>query len=261
MADLRRIFSQLFEKIGDYLSDDASHGSAPSSWQSASAKDARALLLAETRALRAHFRDTMKAYDTALGDTLKALDQEKDQELMAKAPFIRAELQAARRALYRSLLARQDKQTLVTELNEWKQHKHLSKDAESFVRHERMEMLESELRSRQVQKDAPLAHERASRLEPEVVQPELPQAAEPTIAKAERHLPLIELWKSLQPSTDDVMESWSSVLKKAHQPMLDPRTSAELIRSFKQAQGTIKRQDRVSGTVRYRLEVFEEIQH
>ena len=166
MADLRRIFSQLFEKIGDYLSDDASHGSAPSSWKSASAKDARAWLLAETRALRAHFRETMKAYDAALDDTLKALDQEKDHELMAKAPQIRAELQATRRALYRSLLARQDKQALLTELNEWKQHQHVSKGAESAVRHERMEMIESELRSRQVEKHAMVATDESVAMPP-----------------------------------------------------------------------------------------------
>ena len=140
MADLRRIFSQLFERVGSYLSEDAPHG------------DARALLLAEARALRAHFSDMMKAYDAALDEAIKSLDQDKDHELMAKAPHLRAELQATRRALYRSILARQDKQALVTELNEWKQHKHLSKGAESLVRNERMEMLESELRSRQVEK-------------------------------------------------------------------------------------------------------------
>lgn len=249
MADLRRIFTSLFEKIGDYLSDGAPHG------------DARAMLLAETRALRAHFRDTMKAYDAALDETLKSLDHEKDQELMAKAPQIRAELQATRRALYRSLLARQDKQTLITELNEWRQHKHVSKGAESLVRSERMEMLESELRSRQVEKDpvqqdAP--REASTEYEPAIHH----EAPTPAIiaAQAERHLPLIELWKSLQPSTDEVMDSWATVLKKAHQPELNLKASAELVKTFKQAQGAIKQTDRQQGITRNRLEIFDEIE-
>lgn len=248
MADLRRIFTSLFEKIGDYLSDDAPHGNA------------RAMLLAETRALRAYFRDTMKAYDVSLDETIKALDQEKDQTLMAKAPQIRAELQATRRALYRSLLARQDKQTLVTELNEWKQHKHVSKGADSAIRSERMEMLESELRSRQVVKSAVIVNEPVeAAVEQGSESRVLPAFAEPEVAKAERHLPLIELWKSLQPSTDEVMQSWSTVLKKAHHPDLDLRASAELIKTFKQAQGAIKQKDRASGIARYRLTAFEDI--
>lgn len=249
MADLRRIFTSLFEKIGDYLSDDAPHGNA------------RAMLLAETRALRAYFRDTMKAYDVSLDETIKALDQEKDQTLMAKAPQIRAELQATRRALYRSLLARQDKQTLITELNEWKQHKHVSKGAESAVRSERMEMLESELRSRQVEKASVMANELVEVVAEQGSEPRaVPAFTEPEVAKAERHLPLIELWKSLQPSTDDVMQSWATVLKKAHHPELDLRASAELIKTFKQAQGAIKQNDRQNGIARDRLEVFEEIE-
>lgn len=247
MADLRRIFSQLFEKIGSRLSDDAPHG------------DARALLLAEARALRAHFRDTMKAYDAVLDQTISSLDQDKDQELMAKAPQLRAELQATRRALYRSILARQDKQALITELNEWKQHKHLSKGAESLIRTERMEMLESELRSRQVEKSLPIE----APVQSDVVETKgVPlaktfQDSEPV--KAEHHLPLIELWKSLQPPTQDVMDAWSAVLKKAHHPELDPKASAELMRSFKQAQGAIKQDDRHKGVTRNRLEVFEEV--
>lgn len=249
MADLRRIFSQLFERVGSYLSEDAPHG------------DARALLLAEARALRAHFSDMMKAYDAALDEAIKSLDQDKDHELMAKAPHLRAELQATRRALYRSILARQDKQALVTELNEWKQHKHLSKGAESLVRNERMEMLESELRSRQVEKmfspsgvvapDVAVSESAPSRV------PDL-QVSEPV--KAEHHLPLIELWKSLQPPTEEVIEAWSAVLKKAHHPELDPRTSVELVKSFKQAQGAIKQSDRQNGVTRDRLEVFQEIE-
>lgn len=248
MADLRRIFSQLFERVGSYLSEDAPHG------------DARALLLAEARALRAHFSDMMKAYDAALDEAIKSLDQDKDHELMAKAPHLRAELQATRRALYRSILARQDKQALVTELNEWKQHKHLSKGAESLVRNERMEMLESELRSRQVEKmfspsgvvapDVAVSESAPSRVTD-------PQVSEPV--KAEHHLPLIELWKSLQPPTEEVLEAWSAVLKKAHHPELDPRTSVELVKSFKQAQGAIKQSDRQNGVTRDRLEVFQEI--
>ena len=55
------------------------------------------------------------------------------------------------------------------------------------------------------------------------------------------------------------MSSWKTVLKKAHHPELDLRASAELIKTFKQAQGAIKQSDRQNGIARDRLEVFDEV--
>ena len=258
MPSLRRIFSQLFEKIGDYLSDDTSYGLGMSEEYAATAKDARARLLAETKALRAHFRETLKAYDQSLAEVQKSLESDKDQALLSKASSITQDLRSTRKALYRALLARQDKQALVTELNEWKQHQAMSHGAKSEIRHERMEMLESELRTRQVYKDAETLPERnVNQSEDDDVNTPAPIEIAVTETEVVQRLPVIELWRSLQPTTQDIEKSWLIVLKKAMHPALDPKASLALMKSFKQAQGAMKQSDKRNNVKRDRIALFE----
>lgn len=240
----KALLKRLTVYIETHLADDPYLGLPP-------AKDSRKpeverlrrLFLSEAVTLRKYLVDAMKGHERLLDEAITILKRDTDEALREEANDIHHELIAVRRALYRLLLARQERNELVSEWNDWKRHAEFAGTQLQHAREEREEMLASELRLRGLRfavtqervtptpEVAPVKEERARPKAEEVI--EVPvRVEEPQADLLQDWDEVLAKFESSLPATE-----WEDVMEACLSPAAHPVSASAVIRRAKHHHG------------------------
>ena len=198
----------------------------------AEAKPLRRLFLSEAITLRTYLLEAMRGHERVLDSAIKALKRDTDAKLREEASDIHAELIAVRRALYRLLLARQERGELVNEWNDWKRHAEFSGMSLHHAREEREEMLASELRLRGLRMSTRQIVIQETR-EPLIIDP---ADVEPISAnQGEPKTDLLQDWEDVMTIFESSLpeSEWEDVMDACMSPAAHPVSASAVMRRAK----------------------------
>ncbi len=223
-----------------------------------SPEEMRRLLLSEAKMISKQLNTAFAGHGDLLKELIEDLARKPDAQLQERWDELCQELLSIRRALYRLILARQSRTELMNEWNDWERHGAVSGGKESPIRHERQEMIASELRLRGIKLPEPKQKVEVPELVTRTV--EVKDIEPITMAQetvTEEAPSLADDWEPMWLAhADSSAVYWESLLPLLEAPQMSPAQALRLAKGFKQAQADLKLADRGRGIRRYRMAVY-----